>query len=338
MKNSIKKLAPGVFGALKAVKAKVKLYRQSFALVHDLARLLKYMRWDRAAADYWRLSAELIFQYHKIEKGLCIGGPQRFFGKEAAERTLDLMEQWKAAGHSLQDPVYVGCHHAMLAYRRRFAVTPPPEVVGRALERRLEQLPAIDLDYDRFDTPMAAVARPDIDAKQFFQLAASRRSVRWFAQIPVPRENILQAVRAAQLAPSACNRQPWRLHVYDDRAVMDSLLALQNGNSGFGQQIPVLMAVCVDTRCFFDATERHEPYLDAGLFLMSLIHALQADGIASCCLNWCVDTSKDLEIRRRGSIPDYEVVATLLAVGYPAPDALVPRSARRDVHSVAVFH
>lgn len=296
------------------------------------------MRWDRARTDYWRLSAELIFQYHKIEKGLCIGGPPRFFGKEAAERTLELMQQWKAAGHSLQDPVYLGCHHAMLAYKQRFTITPPPEAVGKALTQLIDQLPPVGADAIGFDTPLPAVHRANVSADQFFRLAAERRSVRSFAQQPVPREKILQAVRSAQLAPSACNRQPWRLHIYDDRAVMKSLLALQNGNSGFGQQIPVLMAVCVDTRCFFDASERNEPYLDAGLFLMSLIYALQADGIASCCLNWCVEPSTDAELHKRGSIPPYEVVTTLFAVGYPAPDALVPRSVRRSATSVAVFH
>lgn len=338
MKNTVKKFAPGLFAALKSLKAKADIYRQAFALLGDFRRIVRYMRWDRARSDYWRLSAELIFQFHKIEKGLCIGGPQRFFGKEAAERTLELMAQWRQAGHPLQDPVYLGCHHAMLAYQDRLQATPPPLPLKQSLEHRIAQLPAIAVDPDRYATPLPVAASPSVNAAQFLQLARERRSVRWFSQQSVPRDRILRAVETAQLAPSACNRQPWRLHIYQDRSVMDSLLALQNGNSGFGQTIPVLMAVCADTRCFFDATERHEPYLDTGLFLMSLMLALQADGIASCCLNWCVERSKDVELHRRGGIPEYEAVATLLAVGYPSPDALSPRSVRREVGGVAVFH
>lgn len=338
MKNAVKKIAPSTFEALKNLKAKFGIYRQALALLGDFRRIVKYMRWDRNRSDYWRLSAELIFQFHKIEKGLCIGGNKRFFGKEAAERTLELMAQWRQAGYSLEDPVYLGCHHAMLAYYGRLQTTPPPAQVKQALEQSIVQLPSVAIDDKRFSTPMPVAAHSSVSAEQFLRLARERRSVRWFSNRIVSPDIVLRAVEAAQLAPSACNRQPWRLHIYQERSTMDSLLALQNGNSGFGQQIPLLMAVCVDTRCFFDATERHEPYLDAGLFLMSLILALQAEGVGSCCLNWCVDAKRDLMIHKVGRIPDYEVVTTLLAVGYPAADAIVPRSVRRATDSVAIFH
>lgn len=47
----------------------------------------------------------------------------------------------------------------------------------------------------------------------FWDLIRSRRSVRRYADRPVPEEVIWQVLEAAQWAPSAHNRQPWRFVV-----------------------------------------------------------------------------------------------------------------------------
>ena len=46
----------------------------------------------------------------------------------------------------------------------------------------------------------------------FEQLASDRRSVRRFADTPVPAEVVTAALRAAHLAPSSNNLQPWEFH------------------------------------------------------------------------------------------------------------------------------
>lgn len=46
-------------------------------------------------------------------------------------------------------------------------------------------------------------------AAQFLHAIASRRSVRHFSPEPVPREGILDCIRAAGQAPSGANKQPW---------------------------------------------------------------------------------------------------------------------------------
>ncbi len=68
----------------------------------------------------------------------------------------------------------------------------------------------------------------------FAQLALARRSVRDFADAPVPNDALREAVRLAQLSPSACNRQPCRVYAVTESARMAELLEYQNGNRGFG--------------------------------------------------------------------------------------------------------
>jgi len=48
----------------------------------------------------------------------------------------------------------------------------------------------------------------------------ARRSIREFLPDPVPEEAIAQLLEAASLAPSSCNRQPWRFVLVTDRALL----------------------------------------------------------------------------------------------------------------------
>ena len=44
-----------------------------------------------------------------------------------------------------------------------------------------------------------------------------RTSVRKYLEKPVEKAKILEILRAAMAAPSACNQQPWRFTVVTDR-------------------------------------------------------------------------------------------------------------------------
>ena len=50
---------------------------------------------------------------------------------------------------------------------------------------------------------------------------AGRRSTREYMQQPLEEETILRLIRAATLAPSAMNRQPWTFTVVQNQDVLD---------------------------------------------------------------------------------------------------------------------
>ncbi|WP_051378805.1 nitroreductase family protein [Derxia gummosa] len=297
------------------------------------------MRWDQPEPNYWQLSSELIFQYHKLEKGMCMPGKPRFFGEQPALDTIALVERWRAAGFPLTDPVYLGAMEGLRGYRERIRRTPPKleETAARifpALDRVLSgHEPATALA-----TPMPFTGQKPDALPALTDLCHARRSVRAYADRRVNLADVREALALAQLSPSACNRQPWIVHAYQQREKIDSMLELQNGNGGFGKTIPLLLVICVEARAFFDGSERNEPYVDAGLFTMSLLLALQARGLSSCCLNWCVEPDTDREAHRRGQIPESEKIIMYLAVGYPEAEAVVPRSARRGIDSFLKVH
>ena len=58
---------------------------------------------------------------------------------------------------------------------------------------------------------------------EVFEAINSRRSIRTYINEPVSEEKIEKLLEAAQLAPSAANRQNWKFVVVDDRVIKKEL-------------------------------------------------------------------------------------------------------------------
>jgi nitroreductase len=302
---------------------------------YDVANTYRAMYWVPGGAEYRAHAAALLFQFHKLEKGMSMPGARRLFGIEPAAEVMQLLSRWERAGHSTSDTVYLGALETLRAYALHLAahqldgggrISPQLEEFVAARSTRAPHLVT--------PTPLHALAQQAAPSDAFAQLALARRSVRDFKKLPVPPPLLQEAVRLAQLSPSACNRQPCRVYAVEDSQQMARLLSYQNGNRGFGDRVPLLLIVTADARCFFDASERHQPYIDGGLFSMSLCYGLTALGLASCCLNWCVPTANDLAVHRITGIPSTERIIMFIAVGYASDQCQVPRSSRRDLHDV----
>lgn len=334
----VEKVLPAAVPRLKLIKHRFAQWRKTWAHASDAKKNYRYMEW-RVRRGLPVVEAELIFQYHKIEKGLCMPPPRRFFGVEPAKKTVELIREWEVRGGALDAPAYLGAIEAMRAYAGSLVDCPPPKDVAAWMTPMLDRfMGAHQAVTHELSTPMKAAPIIEQSAAVLDALMKARRSVRHYMDRPVSLDLIERCVALAQLSPSACNRQPWGVHLYTDADQIKALLKLQNGNSGFGHQLKSLLIITSDRKSFFDASERNEPYVDGGLFSMSLILALQSEGISSCCLNWCVDDERDREAHRLGRIDDGEAIIMYLAVGYADDAANVPRSARKLPSAVLHKH
>lgn len=316
------------------LKYQLKTWSRLRYFLHDLAVARHYMVWRPfGAPGYEQLCSELLFYYHKIEKGLCMPGPRRLFGVEPAVRIIELLKLWQRCGFDPDDPIYRGAVDSLAAYRNRIedGKLDPARRILPAVATFLASATGTEPE-ETLPTPLrisaARIAAAGCHAtlRELYQV---RRSYRNFAPRAVDSGIVRDAVAMAQLSPSACNRQPCRVYVVDDAVLKQELLSFQNGNAGFGHLVPHVAVITADSRCFFDASERNEPYVDGGLFSMSLIYALLAQGIVSCCLNWCVPVATDREFHRRFGIHASELIIMLLAFGYPLDENVVPQSPRK---------
>ncbi len=158
--------------------------------------------------------------------------------------------------------------------------------------------------------------------------------MRQFSPEPVPAEAVTSAVRLAQRTPSVCNRQAWRVHVYSSPADRERVLRTQDGNAGFGHQAAHVLLVTADARAYVTSGERHQAYVDGGMFAMSLVYALQSEGIASCCLNLCNYFFQDMAVHRACRVPPSELPVMMIAIGYPPSEFQVAASPRLHVDEV----
>jgi Nitroreductase family. len=100
----------------------------------------------------------------------------------------------------------------------------------------------------------------------------------------------------------------------------------------------MLLVVTERRSAFVGVGERNQRWVDGGLFAMSVVLSLHAQGLASCFLNWSQTVSATQELRARSGIPKTEDVIVLIAVGWPAEQARVARSPLRAVDDWLVEH
>jgi nitroreductase len=165
----------------------------------------------------------------------------------------------------------------------------------------------------------------------------SRHSVRQFDARPVSHEDLQNAVRIAQQAPSVCNRQSARVFVSTDRPKMDEMLKLQNGNRGFGDRLGAVIVVASDMRAFTSMGERNQCWVDGGIFAMSLALALHSLHVGACMLNWSVEPGRDRALRRLLQLDDNYAIITMMGAGYPPDSLVVAASPRRRTESIVKF-
>jgi iodotyrosine deiodinase len=196
-------------------------------------------------------------------------------------------------------------------------------------------------------------------AISFYQMLASRRTVRDFSDTPVPREVIERAILTAGRAPSGANQQPWHFAViaspdakrkvriaaeeeerafYGGRATQEWLNALAplgtDAQKPFLEIAPYLI-VCFGQRYGHDETgERVKHYYvpeSVGIAMGFLIASLHHAGLAT--LTHTPSPMKFLnEICER---PEHEQPYVLLVVGHPAAQAKVPDITKKSLAEIS---
>lgn len=161
---------------------------------------------------------------------------------------------------------------------------------------------------------------------------SSRMSVRDYTDEVISTEVVKRAIKLASKTPSVCNRQAWHVYHIDQPSQIQRCLSVQNGNSGFSNVIHNLFLVAVNLKAFTHAGERHQHWIDGGMFAMSLVYAFHSLGIATCCLNWSKGPLGDLKLRGLHPIKSEHSIVMMIAAGVPKDRLVVCESPRGPVH------
>jgi nitroreductase len=287
----------------------------------------------RARRRRTSLEATLIKYYHAIEKGLALAEPRPGFGRQHIETLLDRTAEYVRQYRS--DHTVARLLNVLGEYREfheRHGVDLGwllPRL--QALRAQAEGGPHSSEGGTRPLERSAVQAATRIDFTRFVE---HRYSVRQFSREPVTDASIVQAVQLARRTPSVCNRESGHVFVASSQEVKARLLALQNGNRGFGVQADKVLVITSRMETFLTVGERYQCWIDGGMFAMSLIYALHAQAVGTCCLNWSVEPAADMALKRVAGIPAGHAVIMLLAVGHLPEKLRVAQSPRRPLDEV----
>lgn len=296
---------------------------------YDLKNFLKYSFKIKKLNDKSHYVAFLTKQYHTIEKGLALPDIRLSFGKKKIEEILTLT------------PKYIKSFGEDQLTENIISVLEQYVLFHEAKNVNNEIIQKINLFVKKYKSSkntggVRPFVQPNITSKEYELFIKSRASVRDFNETQVSEKSILEAIEVAKYTPSVCNRQGWKVHIYQAEDAYE-LLKLQNGSGGFRERIKTIAIITGDINYFSD-NERNQIGIDSGMFCMSFILSLYSLGIASCALNTCVSLKSEIRIKNRASIPENEKVIMYLALGYPSEGCVVAKSQRRSNESFVTFH
>lgn len=275
----------------------------------------------------------LVRGVHRIEKGLSMRDRRDVFAESyVGDVVADLESEW------CDDPDRQ-LRWAVDVLVEYFGVVSRTDAIERAAERFEAFLDAVDYEpgdrvpYPRRDVPEAPVSQAELQ-----QLARRRTSTRWFEQRPVPRDALDDALRVARQSPSACNRQSWEFRFFDEPELVEDVASLAIGANGYDDNIPCLAVLVGKQRAYNNDRDKHVIYIDASLAAMALQFSLEAQGLASCCINWPAIPRNQRRMAERLDLDRDESVVMLMAIGYPDPDGTIPYSAKKPVEELRSFN
>lgn len=177
-----------------------------------------------------------------------------------------------------------------------------------------------------------------VDYAGLLALSRQRRSVRWYRQEPVCRNKIDNAITVAALSPSACNRQPFEFRICDDPKMVEDIASIAMGTKGFSHNFPGIMVLVGDLSAYFHERDRHLIYIDSALAAMSLVYALEVQGISSCIINWPEIPSKEKKIKKKLKLKPEQRVTMMISYGYPDKEGMVPYSQKKNLNHLRSYY
>lgn len=147
-----------------------------------------------------------------------------------------------------------------------------------------------------------------------------RRSVRRFALKTIEPEKMELILEAARLAPSSCNKQPWKFVVVEQCELLQKVAKAQPPGTPINKFLTDAGAiiVCVDEPKFLvhkaaGMINRDNQRIDVGIAVEHMVLVAAELGIGSCWIGWFSES----KVKKLLNIPKSKSVSVMLALGYP---------------------
>lgn len=279
-----------------------------------------------------KFAADLRIRVHAIEKGLSLSNPRVGFGEEKVKTILEMVAYYKKNFNNDEflDEVKSILHNY-------FDFQKSKNHVNNDLIEMFEGLFGEDT-YNKELGGIKYLTKNDISKTiscDFEAFVESRCAIRDFCNTPVDINLIRNALKIAEKTPSACNRQPWSVYVYREK-MKNEIFKWQHGSMGFYEEMDTAILVCCNIQSYFMG-EVNLPYVDGGLYAMTLIYALHSQGLGTIPLTMGLGANNIKYLYKHFGIKDSEVPILLIGVGNLKDEFKVAKSNRFPYDSYTTF-
>ena len=323
IKQYIKKITPNKILTIKRMSFSA--YYLVINYLYDFKRYIKYSGTNKIDTPE-KLKGRLILYYHVLEKGLSFKESRKGFGQSIVTLLVQSVNKYIKNGYDINDVQFRASCSILVKYFNKHADS---SLNVKNIEYKVDENAYLNLDESLGGT--RAIKKKDIleaidiDYVNFFN---SRYSIREFSSTPVDQILIIEALEVAKKYPSVCNRQAARTYLVCSKKKINKHLSLQGGTRGFTNKIDKLIIITMDLSYFSEANERNQPYIDGGIYLMSVLLALHSKGLGAIALNWSSDKRQDVSYRSLGLVGESEVIISFVGVGNLTEIMTVPKSER----------
>lgn len=306
------------------------------AFFYDYYKWLKYSLSLNPNNSSGKQKAILLMNLHAIEKGLSFKKAKSGFGKE---KVLKLIKQ---TDNHLKQNGSDSLGLAALGVLNQYIQHPQS---GKD-DFIVNQFQVLTEKHQVHPESLIGGIKPvskesissDLTYPQLYQFVSTRHSVRNFSDEDITEDQVLQAVKFAQTAPSVCNRQTARVHVFD-KNLFEPIVNAQLGDQGWVKNANKLFIITTDLNYFGGTFERNQAYIEGGLFSMQFVIGLHAQKIASCCKMYIRSPETDKAVYKATGIKENEVPIMLILAGHYEHETIkVPYSFRFPVKDIVNFH
>lgn len=272
---------------------------------------------------------DILLICHALEKGMGVQDVKRGYGQEKAKKLLLLLEAYP-------DHESYAFQEACAILKAYFSYQKNSGVNISDLEKRFISLSQNSSLFCsggyRVLSGWDFLKGTEFDLKGFLE---SRHSMRAYSDQPVSQELLLEAVRLAERAPSACNRQPWKVYFANTKEINVQIADALPAQS-FLNDVPYYCALTVDSSLFTPA-EIHQWYINGGIFLAYFTLALHNKGIGSCIFQYNVYSASSGKLRKMLGIGRTEEIIAIVGYGCYPPEAKCLIADRRPITDIARF-
>ena len=124
----------------------------------------------------------------------------------------------------------------------------------------------------------------------FYDVIEARRSVRGYLDKNVPDEAIAKISRAVQLAPTACNRQPFQLFLFRDPAIRAKIC--EKVMFPWLKEAPIVAVLAGNASAAWERPDGGSIIdVDASIVMEHFVLAATAEGLGTCRI-WCYNRAE----------------------------------------------